>query len=94
MEQEVLELKEQMARLYAELKLINAKQPVKPSQPASPWLSLKEAACLLRFESARALKQRIQNGKIPPDCCQKIPSPSGKRHLYLVNVQRYLKLLK
>ena len=93
MEQEVLELKEQMAKLCAELKLLNAKQPVKPPLEPSQWLSLKEAACLLRFQSARALRQRIRNGQFPPDCCQQIPSTSGKRHLYLVNVQRYLKKL-
>ena len=93
MEPEVIELKEQMAKLSAELKLLNAKTVAKQAAETNPWLSLKEGAALLRFVSARSLRQRILQGQFPPDCCQKIPSASGKRHVYLVNVQRYLKRL-
>jgi hypothetical protein len=93
MNSDLIELKEQMAMLHAELKLLNAKKPVKQTAEPSPWLSLQEAADLLRFKSARSLRQRIHNGQFPPDCCQRIPSTTGKRHVYLVNVQRYLKQL-
>ena len=44
--------------------------------------------------SARALKNRILRGSFPPDCFRQVPSPSGKRHSYLVNVERYLKRLR
>lgn len=93
MEQELIELKEQIAKLHAELKLFNSKPPSKASMAPSPWLPLKEASALLKFESPRALRQRIRCGHFPPDCCQRIPSPTGKRTVYLVNVQRYLKRL-
>ena len=59
-----------------------------------PWLPLKEAAPLLHFPSPRALKNRILRGSFPPDCFRQMPSPSGKRHSYLVNVERYLKTLR
>ena len=93
MTSELIELKEQMAKVHAELKLLNAKTMGKQQPEPSPWLSLKDAAALLRFESARALRQRIRRGQFPPDCFQQISSPSGKRHVYLVHVQRYLKRL-
>jgi len=93
MDPELIELKEQISLLHAELKLLNARRVGKPSIAPSPWLPLKEASALLKFESPRALRQRIQCGQFPPDCCQKIPSPTGKRNIYLVNVQRYLKRL-
>ena len=93
MESALIELKEEMAMLSAQLKLLNAKQPGKQPLEASPWLPLTEAAELLRFISARALRDRIRRGQFPPDCYKQIPSTSGKRHIYLVNVQRYLKQL-
>ena len=93
MDPELIELKEQIALLHAELKLLNAKKSGNLTMAPNPWLPLKEASALLKFESPRALKQRIQCGKIPPDCCQRIPSATGKRTIYLVNVQRYLKRL-
>jgi hypothetical protein len=61
---------------------------------ASPWLPLREAAPLLHFKSPRALKARILRGGFPPDCFRQLPSPSGKRHSYLVNVERYLRTLR
>ncbi len=79
--------------MHAELKLLNAKTSESSACEANPWLSLKEAAAVLRFKSARALKARIEKGQFPPNCVQKIPSPSGKRFGYLVNVQRYLRQL-
>lgn len=93
MDAELIAIKEQISLLHAELKLLNAKKSDKPLAVASPWLSLKEASALLKFESPRALKRRIRSGNFPPDCCQQIPSPTGKRTLYLINVQRYLKQL-
>jgi hypothetical protein len=60
----------------------------------SPWLPLKEGAPLLHFSSARTLKHRILRGSFPPDCFPEVPSPSGKRHSYLVNVDRYIKTLR
>ena len=82
-----------MAQIHAELKLLNAKATTSSTCDANPWASLKEAAVILRFKSARALKARIKRGQFPPNCVQKIPSPSGKRYSYLVNVQRYLRQL-
>lgn len=93
MDSDLIELKEQISLLNAELKLFNARSMGKPTTVPSPWLTLKEASALLKFESPRALRQRIRCGKFPPDCCQRIPSPTGKRTIYLVNVQRYLKRL-
>jgi len=93
MEPDLIELKEQISLLHAELKLFNARSAGKPTMAPSPWLPLKEASALLKFESPRSLRQRIQCGKFPPDCCKKISSPTGKRTIYLVNVQRYLKQL-
>ena len=88
------DLQDLVTMLCAELKLLNAKNNRKQhSIEASPWLCLKEAAPLLRLKSPRALKARIQAGQFPPDCCKQIPTTSGKRQQYLVNVQRYLKHL-
>ena len=42
----------------------------------------------------RALKARILRGGFPPDCYRQLPSVSGKRHTYLVNVERYLRKLR
>jgi len=93
MESVVVELTAQLSQLSAQLKLFTAQgQP--PGPKSSPWLPLKEAALLLHFSSARALKNRILHGSFPPDCFRQVPSPSGKRHSYLVNVERYLKRLR
>ncbi|MCP9889103.1 hypothetical protein KBY96_14345 [Cyanobium sp. ATX 6A2] len=86
------ELSIQLNRLSAQLTLLTARQA--PPQQTSPWLPLAEAAELLHFSSARALKSRILRGAFPPDCYRQVPSPSGKRHAYLVNVERYLKSLR
>jgi hypothetical protein len=89
----VAELTAQLSQLSAQLKLLTAQgQPAQ--QKSSPWLPLKEAAPLLHFPSPRALKNRILRGSFPPDCFRQVSSPSGKRHSYLVNVERYLKTLR
>ena len=88
------DIQDQLSMLCAEIKLLNAKNSGKQLLiEASPWLCLKEAAPLLRLKSARALKARIRAGQFPPDCCKQIPTTTGKRQQYLVNVQRYLKHL-
>lgn len=93
METVVTELTVQLSQLSAQLKLITAQTPP-AMQKASPWLPLREAAPLLHFASARALKNRILKGTFPPDCFRVLPSVSGQRHSYLVNVERYLKSLR
>jgi hypothetical protein len=94
MDKAVAELTTQLAQLSAQLKLLNAQKEPEPSCKASPWLPLSKAAVLLHFKSPRALKVRILRGGFPPDCYRQLPSPSGKRHTYLVNVERYLKSLR
>lgn len=89
----VAELTEHLAQLSAQLRLLTAQHPA-AARAASPWLPLREAAPLLRFSSSRALRCRIQRGAFPPDCYRQVPSPSGKRQSYLVNVERYLKSLR
>ena len=86
-------ISEQIDRLSAELKLLNGRQKLSHQTKQNPWLSLDEAASILRFKSARALKSRIKKGQFPPDCWRQIPSPSGKRHTYLVHVERYVRQL-
>ena len=87
------QLSSQLARISAELRLLNGKKNSFGAPPRNPWLGLPEAAALLRFKSARALKNRIKQGQFPPDCWRQIPTPSGKRHTYLIHVDRYLKTL-
>ncbi len=94
MDNVVAELTAQLAQLSAQLKLLNAQNQPQPSAKASPWLPLREAAPLLHCKSARALKARILRGGFPPDCYRQLPSASGKRHSYLVNVERYLRTLR
>lgn len=94
MDNVVAELTAQLAQLSAQLKLLNAQKQPQPAHKASPWLPLREAASLLHFKSPRALKARILRGGFPPDCYRQLLSPSGKRHTYLVNVERYLKTLR
>lgn len=89
----VAELTDHLAQLSAQLRLLTAQQPT-AARSLSPWLPLREAAPLLRFSSSRALRTRIQRGTFPPDCYRQVPSPTGKRHSYLVNVDRYLKSLR
>jgi hypothetical protein len=93
MERVVADLNEQLSRLSAQLTLLTAQHPPAPRK-SSPWLPLREAAELLHFSSARALKYRILRGGFPPDCYRQLPSPSGRRHAYLVNVERYLRTLR
>ncbi len=88
------ELTAQLAQLSAELKLHNAQRKLQKELKTSPWLPLRNAAPLLHFKTPRALKNRILRGGFPPDCFRKMPSPSGKRHSYLVNVERYLRTLR
>jgi len=87
-----IDLSEQLAQLSAQLRLLNATLHPRPQQQPSPWLPLREAAQLLHLKSPRALKARILRGGFPPDCYRQIAS--GKRHYYLVNVERYLKTLR
>jgi len=93
METMVAELTAQLSQLSAQLKLLTAQGQPAP-QKSSPWLPLKEAAPLLHFPSPRALKNRILRGSFPPDCFRQVPSPSGRRHSYLINVERYLRTLR
>jgi len=93
METMVAELTAQLSQLSAQLKLLTAQGKPAP-QKSSPWLPLKEAAPLLHFPSPRALKSRILRGSFPPDCFRQVPSPSGRRHSYLINVDRYLRTLR
>jgi hypothetical protein len=85
-------LSQSIEQLKAEMALLKA-QRVRGQVPVSPWLPLKEASIRLHFSSPRALRNRIKNGQFPPDCYQQIPSTSGKRHVYLINVESYLKKL-
>jgi hypothetical protein len=94
MENVVAELSAQLSQLSAQLKLVSAQNHPKQPLKASPWLPLRDAAPMLHYKSARALKARILRGTFPPDCYRQMPSPSGKRHSYLVNVERYLKMLR
>lgn len=94
MDNVVAELTSQLAQLSAQLKLLNAQNVSRPAPQASPWLPLREAAPLLHCKSPRALKARILRGGFPPDCYRQLPSPTGKRHTYLVNVDRYLRTLR
>ena len=87
------QLSTQLTQISAELRLLNGKKSSFGAPPRNPWLELPEAAVLLRFKSARALKNRIKRGQFPPDCWRQIPTPSGKRHTYLIHVERYLKQL-
>jgi hypothetical protein len=84
MDNVVTELTAQLQQLSAQLKLMNAQSQ----------LPLREAAPLLHCKSPRALKARILRGGFPPDCYRQLPSPTGKRHTYLVNVERYLRTLR
>ena len=93
METVVSELTAQLSQLSALLKLLTAEGQPAP-QKSSPWLPLNEAAPLQHFPSVRARKKRILRDSFPPDCFQQVPSPSGKRHSYLVNVDRYLRTLR
>jgi hypothetical protein len=93
MKQVVAELNQHLAQLSAQLRLMTAQQSGGQAT-ASPWLPLREAAQLLRFPSPRSLRNRIMRGAFPPDCYRQVPSPTGKRHAYLVNVERYLRSLR
>jgi hypothetical protein len=94
MDNVVTELTAQLQQLSAQLKLLNAQSQPQQATKASPWLPLREAAPLLHCKSPRALKARILRGGFPPDCYRQLPSVSGKRHTYLVNVERYLRTLR
>jgi hypothetical protein len=93
MEADLSTLNQKIQQLNAELSLLKAQQSHGSKRP-SPWLPLKEAASLLNFCSARALRQRIQNGKFPPDCFRVDPTSTGKTIKYLVNAERYIKQLR
>lgn len=93
MKRVVAELNEHLAQLSAQLRLMTAQQSG-GQVTASPWLPLREAAQLLRFPSSRSLRNRITRGAFPPDCYRQVPTPTGRRHSYLVNVERYLKSLR
>jgi hypothetical protein len=93
MEADLSTLNQKIQRLNAEVALLKA-QRIHGSKRPSPWLPLKEAASLLNFSSARALRQRIKNGKFPPDCFRVDPTSIGKTPKYLVNAERYIKQLR
>lgn len=88
---EIAELTAQITRLSAQLQLLTAAQS-QPRDNESPWLPLSKAAKLLHW-APRTLRRRIVTDNFPENCCRRIVSPSGKRTIYLVNVQRYLKSL-
>ena len=72
MESVVVELTAQLSQLSAQLKLFTAQgQP--PGPKSSPWLPLKEAAPLLHFSSARALKNRILAAASRPTASGRCP---------------------
>jgi hypothetical protein len=93
MEADLSTLTKKIQQLNAEVALLKAQQSHGSKRP-SPWLPLKEAACLLNFCSARALRQRIQSGKFPPNCFRVDPTSTGKTIKYLVNAERYITQLR
>ena len=92
MNQDLSALTNQIERLVAEVDLLKA-QHTPRVKSSSPWVSLQEAATRLNFSSPRALKNRIKSGRFPPDCYREEPTVSGKRSIFMVNVDRYIKLL-
>lgn len=88
---EIAELTSQLTRLSAQLQVLTAQ--TQPSEKASPWLPLSKAAPLLHWPP-RTLRRRILAGQFPEACYRRLPGPSGKRSIYLVNVERYLKTLR
>jgi len=93
MEADLSSLNQKIQQLNAEVALLKAQQSNGCKRP-SPWLPLKEAASLLNFRSARALRQRILSGKFPPECFREDPTSTGKTIKYLVNAERYIKQLR
>jgi hypothetical protein len=93
MEADFSTLNQKVQRLNAEVALLKAQQ-IHGSKRPSLWLPLKEAASLLNFRSARALRQRIQSSKFPPDCFRVDPTSAGTTNKYLVNAERYIKQLR
>jgi len=90
----IAEFSNQLAQLSAQLRLLTAQTNPQSTTKPSPWLPLKEAARLLHCKSPRALKARILRGGFPPNCYRQLPSSSGKRHTYLIHVERYLMTLR
>ena len=92
MGKDISELSSKIEQLTAEVALLKARKGTQPSTN-SPWLSLQEAATILKFSSHRALRNRIKSGKFPPECYRELPTKSGKRSNFIINVDRYIKLL-
>lgn len=89
---EILPLKRKVEQLVSEVALLNA-QNNRGKAPTSPWLPIKEAAALLHFSSARALRNRINKGQFPPECYRVDPTSNSCSPKYLINVERYIKQL-
>lgn len=70
------ELAEQIAQLSAQLKLLNAQ--VQPTQKASPWLPLREAASLLHCTSARVSRPEFSAGASRLTATANCPHPLAK----------------
>lgn len=86
-------MQQELRQLSAEVALLKA-QSTRGTSPVSPWVSIKEAALRLNYRSERSLRTRIKKGQFPPDCVRVDPSLDGVRTRYLVNVERYIKLLR
>ena len=86
-------LNQRFNQLLAEVELLKARQG-KASATDSPWLPIKEAAKRLHFRSAAALRRRIKSGQFPPECYRLDPTSSSRVQRYLINVERYISLLR
>lgn len=89
---DISELAAQVEYLTARLQQLTETTTVQ--RFSNPWLPLKEAAAVLHYPSAQALRQHLRKGRFPTDCYRAIPGPSGTRCKYLVNVEQYLKTLR
>jgi len=86
-------IQQELKQLSAEVALLKA-QSIRGPRTVSPWREIKDAAALLNYKSPRALRARIKKGQFPPDCVRIDPSAPGMHHRYLVNVERYISLLR
>jgi len=91
--EKISEIQRELRQLNAEIALLKA-QSMRQAHATSPWLTLKEASKRLNYKSDRSLRSQIQKGHFPPDCVRIDPASPELQKRYLVNVERYIKLLR
>ncbi len=80
--------------IYQELRRLNARLDLQPSNQISPFIPVVEAAKRLHYANPDRLKDEIRRGEIPTHFVRWKTGPKGERRRYFLDIEGYIAYLR